>query len=559
MSSATEELATQIARIATAINSENYVDAQTFCSELAQLAPEHPQLHYFQGAIASGLGQLDDAILHMEKALELSPDDWKEPCFYLGQLYRRKGQQQKAIEYLGQATQYRPDNPEAWFELSQCYLDVGQLQTAYPLLQEALARDPDNAHYQDTFLFYTTAMPSLQDTQRKQLFQRWGRYFADPLTPSNPVYANSPVTHRKLRIGYVSADFRHHAAAHNLKALFQNHDHERFEIYAYVLNMMPDKMTDWFQNQSDYWREIQHLNQSELANLIRTEQIDILVDCSGHSSGNRLLAFAHKPAPIQISAFGFIFTTGMKAMDYQVSDPVSTPAHRFSPYVETILHLPTQIFWEPLTPSIAEMPIALPPHTQNGYITFGSANGSFKHNEYVIKLWAAILKQVPQSRLHFKHMRFGDVGVQALFRQAFQKEGIAVERILFTGHTSTLEHIEFQQQIDIALDPFPYTGCMTLCETSYMGVPTIALDGDGIRTSQSLLTLMGAPELIAKTPEEYVFKAVALAKNPQRIADYRSRLRSQMQASPIMDAPAFARSMEAAYRMVWEKWCLSQN
>lgn len=555
MSPSRESIAEIVAQTATAINSENYAEALLCCEAFAKMSPQHPQLYFFRGVIASSTGDFDTAIVHIEKAVQLvSPTYWAEPHLYLGKIYRNLGRQREAIEHFAKVIHHDSDNADIWYTLACCYFECGMLQVGYPFLQEALARDPENIEYQNTLLFHLPAMPGFTDSQRVQLFRQWAHHYADPLTSTNTQFDNPREPSRKLRIGYVSGDFRHHAAAFNLKPLFEYHNRKEFEIYAYSVSKHADMLTKDYQTLADVWHDVDDLSAVELANLIRSDKIDILVDCSGHTAGNRLRSFAYKPAPVQISAFGFIFTTGMKAIDYQISDEIATPPEREHLFIERLLHLPTQLCWEYLGDP-DELPVNELPYVKNGYVTFGSANGSFKHNEYVVKLWAAILKQVPRSKLHLKHFNFGDIGVQEMFVKSFQREGIPSDRILFTGKTSSYEHMAFQQNIDVALDPFPYTGGMTTCETLYMGVPVIALDGDGIRTSQSILTLAGVPELVAKTPEEYVFKAVTLARNPQRMRDYRQSLRERMTKSPIMNGAAFSASVEAAYRIIWEKWC----
>ncbi len=555
MSLSTEALAQHIKQIATAINTENYTDALEQCDLFERFFPQHPQLFYFRGAIASSQGQLKEAIDYMEQAIAYGPSEWPEVHFYLGKIYRLQGQQEQAIEHLAQVTHQTPENADAWFELAQCYIDAGQMEAAYPFIQEALTRNPEHPEYQNTLLFYLPAIPMLNDTQRKKIYQQWASRYT---LPSQQVRVNQSEPERRLRIGYVSADFRQHAAANNLYPLFKHHDRSQFEIFAYSQQEITDDFTDWFKKKADHWREIQHLSDTELVAQIRSDKIDILVDCSGHTAGNRLRALSYRPAPIQVSAFGFVFTTGTKAIDYQFSDAFATPPGRASLFTERLIHLPSQIHWKPLTEEIRDLPISSSPSLNNGYITFGSGNGSFKHNEYVVKIWAAILKQVPNSQLHLKSARFGDLSVQSMFRKSFQKLGIGPERISFKGTTPAVEHLQFYNTIDIALDPFPYTGGMTTCDVIYMGVPLIALDGDGIRTSVSLLSLVGVPELIAKTPEEYVFKAVALAKNPQRLTQYRQQLRSGMQQSPIMQSLPFTRQVETSYRMIWHRLCQNQ-
>lgn len=552
----TANLSDKIAQIAEAINVEDYTQASVLCNELQTIAPGHPQLFYFQGAIAAGLGELAPAAEYMQQALSIGPSDWPEVHHHLGLIYQNLRLQPLALSHLRQAQGF--DELARLTALIECSLDVGAMREALTYMQEALTIDPQNALIQNYMLFALPAVPGLTDQQRKQLYVNWAQTYYDHYSMGKS-YKNSKNTERKLKIGYVSSDFRQHAAANDLFPLYKYKNKDEFEIYSYSSHPKGDALTDWFRAHSDSWCDVYDLSGVELTEQIQQDGIDILVDCSGHTAGNRLRALSLKPAPIQVSAFGFVFTTGMKAFDYQFSDEIATPPHRVNNFTEKLIHLTSQIHWAPLTAEIRNLPQAEPPCMSQPYITFGSGNGSYKHNDYVLKIWAAILRQVPHSRIHFKHNRFGDEGVQQYFIHALSQEGIDAERILFSGTTPALEHLLFYNTIDIALDPFPYTGGMTTCETLFMGTPIIALDGDGIRTSQSLLTLVGAPELIAKSPEEYVFKAIALARNPQKIQEYKQNLRKQMERSAIMHGRNFTGEVERAYREIWKLHCSSPN
>jgi predicted O-linked N-acetylglucosamine transferase (SPINDLY family) len=457
----------------------------------------------------------------------------------------------EAALVLTKAVELAPDDSQSWCELGKLWYDLGLSRRGHRCLLKALEIAPDNPGHQMALLFYLPATAGLTDAQRLTFCRQWAARYMDPLQIT--AQASLDMTERPLRIGYVSADFKLHAAANDLIPLFQFHRRSEFTIYAYA-HMAPDAADDitrWFREQSDVWRDVYTLDDEALVAQIRADAIDVLVDCSGFSGGNRLPVFARKPAPIQISAFGFVFTTGMRAIDYQFSDAVATPVARQSHFSERMIHLGSQINWAPLTEQIAALEVGEPPSRQRGYITFGSGNAAFKHNEAVFPVWAEILKRVPHSRLHFKHRRFEDRGVQASFRQAFAKLGVDPARLDFTGFGSVVGQMEFYQTIDIALDPFPYTGGMTTCELLFMGVPVVALNGDGVRTSPSLLTLVGASELLASSPAAYVQIAVALAENPERLQHYRQTLRAQLDQSPMMDAPGFVAQVEHAYRTVW--------
>jgi protein O-GlcNAc transferase len=549
----------QLEALAAAVNGNDFQQATRLLSALQVEHGKDPHVLYFAGALQANAGQPAAAITLMRHALKAHGGAWPELHLNLGELYDRQDQYQRALAHFTQATrEANPDQPlwgRAQHKMVQLLFKFGRSQEAWQNLQTLLEAWPENRQYANTLRFYLPAMPGLNDLRRRELYENWDRVFMQPLRPATPVYSQSADPQRRLRIGYVSGDFRLHAAAYDLYPLFKQANPEQVELFAYAQQTHSDDITTWFQEHSDHWREIQTLSDQAVAEQIQADQIDILVDCSGPSSGNRLGIFARKPAPIQISAFGFVFTTGMQAIDYQFSDAVATPPERAAAFSETLIHLPSQIHWAPLIDEIANLPLTPPPCLSRGYITFGCGNNSYKLNEYVVALWASILRGMPQARLHLKHTDFGLPDMQQAFRQAFASHHINPERLIFSGKTSILEHLQFYNDIDIALDPFPYTGGMTTCETLFMGTPLIALDGDGVRTSPSLLTLAGASDLLARTPEQYVSLALKLARDPARIAALQGTLRSGLQQSPVMNSVLFARSVEAAYRAVWQDWC----
>lgn len=553
----------QLEALAAAINREDYGEAQALLRQLQADHAAHPQVLYLAGALKAHTGEPERAIALMRQALKLHAGAWPEAHFNLGLIYKNRLQLRKALVHLAKAVRQTSPQSPLWLQAQRIIVgilfDFGRTQEAWQHLQTLLEAYPEDLDAGGLLRFYLPAVPGLSDRRRRAIYENWDRAFARPLLPEPLVFSNDPDPQRRLRVGYVSADFCFHAAAHDLYPLFAYADRHQVEIFAYAHTMAPDDLTSWFRARADHWIEIQDLHDKDVAARIRADQIDILVDCSGQTAGSRLGVFARKPAPIQISAFGFVFTTGMQAMDYQFSDAIATPPEREAAFSERLIHLPSQIHWAPLIPKIAALPVNEPPCLSRGYITFGSGNASYKLNEYVVALWAAILRQEPQSRLHLKHMQFGNPDVQDAFRQAFAVHGVEPERLLFSGKTPLIEQLCFYHDIDIALDPFPYTGGMTTCETLFMGVPVVVLDGDGVRTSASLVTLAGAPELIAPNPEAYVALALELARNPQRLAAYRRRLRAGLQASPVMQSELFARHVEAAYRIVWQQWCAQQT
>ncbi len=500
---------------------------------------------------------LPEAQDYAERACHLHGDPWPEAHALLGKIYGKQSLIPQALESLKKALEQGWDESITHLAYGRLLMDLGDMRTAHKHLFRAWEKDSDAIELGTNLLFATMATPGMTDVHRANLFRAWAAQVTDPLKPEVLSYPNTPDPNKRLRIGYVSADLRYHAAVNPIYPLLRFGNRDAFDIYVYsqVRDKDKDEITSVLAESVTHWVDAQNMSDRELVRRIRQDRIDILVDCSGHTQGNRLTVFAYKPAPIQISAFGFIFTTGMKAMDYQFSDTTATPPFREPLYTERLIQLTTQIHWRPIMPSLEELDVQPPPCEENGYITFGSGNGTFKHNDEVIALWAAILKHVPNSRLHFKHLMFGDLWLQKCFRQAFSQLGVEPERILFSGATKPLEHFQFYNTIDIALDPFPYTGGMTTCETLYMGVPVIALNSDGIRTSQSLLAVAGVSELIAANKDEYGRKAIQLARSPQALSQYRQTLRSKLMNSPIANTRAFIWEIEQAYRHVWRLWC----
>jgi len=526
---------------------------------LASLQPaSDPEVLLLAGRYAYHQQDYATALQHLAQAAALKPDPWPELHVWTGRAHGKSGDNDQAYTHLGIAVEEVWDEAVIHYAYGRLAQDIGDMATAHKHMFRAWQMEPDNQKYATPLLFATMATPGMSDAHRAGLFRAWAAQVMDPLLPQDLKHSNTPDPERKLRVGYVSGDFRYHAAVNPVYPLLRFGNREQFEVFAYAQADSKDHLSELIAGFVDHWIEVQDLSDRELARRIRQDKIDILVDCSGHTQGNRLGAFALKPAPIQISAFGFIFTTGLKAMDYQFSDAVCTPPAREALYTERMIHLSSQIHWRPLTPELEALEVAPPPFEKNGYITFGSGNGTFKHNHEVVKLWGAILRHVPQSRLHFKHFLFGNERIQQAFRERFAKQGVDPQRLLFSGATKPVPHFQFYNEVDIALDPFPYTGGMTTCETLYMGVPLIALNGDGIRTSQALLAVAGVPELIASTPDEYGRKAVALARQPEMLKRYRTTLRDKLLASPIADTRAFVWEVEQAYRHVWRLWCQSQ-
>ena len=373
-------------------------------------------------------------------------------------------------------------------------------------------------------------------------------------------YSNLHDPNKRLRIGYLSSDFRAHSIAFFIEPLLIAHNRTNVEITCYANIGNPDPMTHRLRENADRWRNVWSLDDNELAGLIRNDGIDILVDLAGHTANNRLRVFATKPAPVQVTWLGYPNTTGLHEMDYRLTDEWADPTGTSDRlHTEKLIRLPHGFL---CYYSLGDCPVSESPFATNGYITFGCFNSSAKINSRILDTWCNLLTDVPNSRLLLKSKQLDSKYWQKSFFEAFKCRGIHSDRIEYRGHTSTLnEHLSTYSHVDIALDTYPYNGTTTSCEALWMGVPVVALAGDrhASRVSLSLLHQIGMDELIASTPDNYWQLAASLARDTDRLAKYRSTLRIRMSESPLTDAEGFARDIETAYRFMWRTWCEGHN
>lgn len=372
----------------------------------------------------------------------------------------------------------------------------------------------------------------------------------------NPVRHLADETGRRLRIGYLSKDFARHSVAYFIEPVIARHDLNRFEIFCYSNNPKPDMVTERIEELAEHWRDVAFVSDEEVRRQITRDGIDILVDLSGHTGGNRRHLLARMPAPVQVSYLGYPATMAMSAIAYRIVDAITDPpGEADTAHTEALVRLPGCF----LTYLPAQDPpaVSLPPAAVRGHITFGSFNNPVKINRDVVAVWAKILHAVPRSRLLLKGLAFSVEAASDRFREMFAAQGIAAERLaLIAWHPEVKGHLELYSQIDIALDPFPYNGTTTTCEALWMGVPVLTLAGDrhSARVGASLLTAVGLSEFVSSSRDDYVACAARLAADPARLAALRAGLRERMQSSPLLDAEGFTRKLEAAYDTIWQSW-----
>jgi protein O-GlcNAc transferase len=388
---------------------------------------------------------------------------------------------------------------------------------------------------------------------RERTGRDWNTQHAQPLQ-STIVHENDRTPDRRLRIGYVSPDFRAHAHPLCLIPLLRAHDRQQFEVYCYTDATAADPITEQPRSLPDRWIDTRQQSDESVAAQIRADRIDILVDLAMHLPANRLLLFARKPAPVQASCLAYPGSTGVAAMDYRLSDPhLDPPGMDESVYSEKTIRLP-QTFrcYDPLT--FQDIPVGSLPAQERGTITFGCLNHPRKISDAILHQWSRVMAEVGTARLLLLAPNRGD---QQRIVDRLTKDGIHPSRIEMLADRPRREYLRLYHQIDITLDTFPYAGDTTSLDSLWMGVPIITLIGQTAvsRAGLSLLSNLNLSELAAEAPDEFVRIAIDLANDLPRLQSLRSTLRQRMQQSPLMDATIFARSIEAAYRRMWHNWC----
>lgn len=479
---------------------------------------------------------------------------------YLGHCLERLGQIDDAVERYLTVLRLEPRNARAYLLLGGALVKAGHAAEADLAFQKSLELDPHQPTTRSRRIAALNYRSDLTARQVADAHKEWDRWHGAPLFPARPPAARRRDEER-LRVGYVSPNFYRHSVAHFLLPTLRCHDRSAFEVFLYAENAIDDATTQALRAAADHWRPIHGERSEDVAALVRADKIDILVDLAGHTGDNRLLVFARKPAPVQVSWLGYPQTSGMRAMDYRLSDAVTEPsgdADELS--AEAIVRLPHgfHCFGRPgegqpgdgcggQTLEIGPLPAAA-----NGFVTFGSFNTVQKMPPNLVRAWALILKETPGARLLLKS--YPDDVIGQRFRTLFETEGVDPERVEFLHMTdSRFEHLRLYNRMDIALDPYPYNGTTTTCEALWMGVPVVTLCGDRhvARVGASLLTRMGLEDWITHDEETYIAEAVRRAGDPAGLAELRGTLRERMRRSPLCDAEGFARDIEAAFHEMW--------
>lgn len=558
------------------------------------IKPDYAEVHNCLGVLLQGQGRFDEAAEAYQRALSIDPNSW-DAHNNMGNLLMVQGRLGEALEFFGRALALRPDYRDALNNMGNSLLAQGRMEEALASYQRMQSLSPKEADVNNNLANLCLAQGKVDEAigfyrRALSINPRDSATHQNLLLALNYLYGNdgavmyaehrafarqheghSPISltacdqdrsrDARLRVGYVSPDFRKHSVAFFLEPVLRQHDHSRFEIFCYYNHPTADDVTARLRGFADHWTDIVGVSDEDVARKIRRDRIDILVDLAGHTAMNRLLVFARKPAPVQFSWLGYPNTTGLSAMDYRISDGRADPVGETENYhTEEVIRLPECFCCYSPPPECPEVN-ALPAR-KNGHITFGSFNAAPKITKGVVAAWARLLVEIPRSRLVIKYNGLQSESQRRLVFEAFATHSVSADRLRLYGRDAVqAEHMSRYWEIDIGLDTFPYNGTTTTCDALWMGAPVVVMEGRThvARVGVSLLSVVGLPELVARDLDDYVAVAVRLAGDLDRLERVRSTLRERVAASPLADSEGFTRHLEHAYTTAWERWCAGSN
>lgn len=535
-------------------------EAIVYYQKALQFQADSSSVYNNLGVALKAKGQFEEALKHFQKAIHRDPLNAEAYC-NIGIILGGKGKYEESLSHYLKAIQINPTLPDTYCNLGILLKEHGNLSDAEAYFKSAMQLDNLNPLYYSNFLLLMLYNPLYDPQTIFSEHLQFSKQFEDPLQLSIVSHTNPKTLNRRLKVGYVSPDFRKHSVSYFIETVLANHDKLQFEVFCYENSFVQDEVTNRLRSFADHWRNIAGISDEKAEELLRDDEIDILIDLSGHSANNRLLLFARKPAPIQASWIGYPATTGLSAMDYRIVDNYTDPAGMHEQfYTEDPIRMPECFLCylpDNDSPDICDLPALT-----SGHITFGSFNNLAKVSRETILLWSRILQSVPGSRLIIKSRNLASRSTCDGILNMFAQHGVAPGVIsLHSLEISTRDHLNVYNQVDIGLDTFPYNGTTTTCEALWMGVPVVTLAGNShvSRVGTSLLSNVGLQEFVAETPDEYVSIAAALANDLHKIRSLRDSLREKMAQSPLTDSKRFIRNLETSYRAIWGKWCQSDE
>ncbi|WP_043518967.1 methyltransferase domain-containing protein [Achromobacter arsenitoxydans] len=539
---------------ASQFNGNRLEEALQSALRMLQHAPADYRSFMLLCVALSRLQRTSEAITAGRRAIELEPRN-AEAHSALGDALNSEHRYYEARRAYETALTYDPGHRKSRVNLCKVLIDAGNIEAAEIAAREAVDAFPTSPAGYDNLLFAANYSPDKTAAEVFASYQECDRQLYLPLRNKWRPHTNSRDANRKLKVGYVSPDFRQHAANRFVEPLLEHADRKRFELYAYAELTNEDDVTRRLKPYFDHWVPTAKLDDSKLAERIRADGIDVLIDIAGHTKGNRLGAFARKPAPVSATWLGYVYTTGLSAIDYIATDAIMAPAGTEDFFSERPWHLRSNLVYRPHQGmgDVSELPAL-----ENGYVTFVTLTRAIRINHRTIRVWSEILRRLPSARLVVDSSSYIDQRMRASLKARFAAAGIPAHRL----------HVDFRtppwnvlRATDIALDCFPHNSGTTLVESLYMGIPYVTLAGrPGVgRIGSSLLAAAGCEDWIAHSEDEYIEKVIALASDLPRLAEIRRGLRQQVQESALMDEVGFTRDFETAIQRMFKNWCENEK
>ena len=527
-------------------------EAVTCYQKALVVKPHYAEAYNNLGAALQKQDKRDEAVACCRKAVALRPD-YAEACNNLGALLQDQGEPEEALAWCRRALGLKPDYAEAYNNLGNVLRDLGRRDEGMASYRKALSLRPDLAAAHHALIYSTVQSEEADAAAVFAECRRFAEQFEKGMV--RLAHNNDPDPARRLKVGYVSGDLRQHAVAYFIEPVLASHDHGAVEVFCYYNHRLVDHVSERLMGYCDHWRSIAGVFDDKVAALIQEDGIDILVDLSGHTNHNRLLVFARKPAPVQVTWIGLPCTTGLSAMDYRFSNRYGDPVGMSEKYhTETLFRLSFSGCYQPETdlPPVSELPALV-----NGCVTFCSFNNPQKISAAVIAVWSRILASLPGSRL----MMICQQAFRQAFREQFAAAGIGQERLVFFDRLPMRDYLALHNDADIALDSFPYNGGTTTRNSLWMGVPAVTLAGRRTvsRLGLAINSQTGLDGFVADNEEEYVHVALRWGRDLAGLAQVRRSLRGRVQAAPFSNPKACTREVEAAYRQMWRTWCATRQ
>lgn len=517
-------------------------EAESSYRRAIELVPAgaYPEAHNNYGILLHNMRRMPEAVAHYRRALELAPT-FAQAASNLAAVCEAIGDHDNAIKFYRFALQHQPGIGVIWHNLAGMYRERGDFDLAYECYAKCMELDPKNFEAHCSVIYSIDMDPRKTPEERAAAKLKWSETHAYKSECPLPVHADPE---RKLRVGYVSGDFRMHSVAFAFSDVLFGHDRRQFEVFAYSTTVAEDVATERMSRSVDGWRKIVGLTDQEVFDQIRTDKIDILVDLSGYTALNKLKVFTMWPAPVQLHAWGYLNDPGLPQIPHNLTDPVIDPEGKG-------VHLPCVFhFRPPAAPDVGPLPMF-----KNGHITLGYLGRWMKVTPDVASLWHDVMMALPGARLVLKDRRFVDPGARQAALKLLQ---LPPERVTLLEQTGHYPHLDDHNRADLGLDPWPTNGGVSSMESLWMGLPMVTLPADRAsgRVTASLLTTLGLDGLfVANSRDDYIAKVVAAVSNPRDLARIRGNLREKMKKTVICDAGLYVAHVDRAYRMLWRQAC----